>query len=190
MHPAHATQGSTADAGRHALLRRRDGHHAKVTYEELFFDLVYVFAVTQLSHQLLHHLTPAGLVATVILWFAVWLGWQYTCWLTNWFDPEKPGIRGLLFALMLAGLVLSAAIPDAFAERGLVFALAYVAIQFGKTLYVVLRLGDHAMAPNYRRMLVWLGISARFWIAGGLAEHETRILLWAIAILCEYVSPM
>ena len=59
------------------FLRRRDGHHARVTYEELFFDLVYVFAVTQLSHQLLHNLSIGGLIETIILWFAVWLGWQY-----------------------------------------------------------------------------------------------------------------
>jgi len=64
----------------HPLLRHRDGHHARVTYEELFFDLVYVFAVTQLSHELLHNLTGFGVIETLILWFAVWLGWQYTCW--------------------------------------------------------------------------------------------------------------
>lgn len=44
----------------HPLLRQRDGHHARVTWEELFFDLVYVFAVTQLSHILLHHLSASG----------------------------------------------------------------------------------------------------------------------------------
>ena len=63
----------------HPLLRLRDGHHAHVTYEELFFDLVYVFAVTQLSHALLHHLTAWSALETLVLWFAVWLGWQYTC---------------------------------------------------------------------------------------------------------------
>lgn len=64
-------------------LRRRDGHHARVTYEELFFDLVYVFAVTQLSHHLLHHLGLLGVLQTLVLWFAVWLGWQYACWVSN-----------------------------------------------------------------------------------------------------------
>lgn len=95
----------------HPLLRRRDGHHARVTFEELFFDLVYVFAVTQVSHGLLHHLSAAGALEALILWFAVWLGWQYTCWVTNWFDPETPQIRGLLFGTMLAGLVMAAALP-------------------------------------------------------------------------------
>jgi low temperature requirement protein LtrA len=64
-------------------------HHAKVTNEELFFDLIYAFAITQLSHRLLDNLTPLGAVQTLVLWFAVWLGWQYTCWITNWFNPEN-----------------------------------------------------------------------------------------------------
>lgn len=175
----------------HPLLRHRDGHHARVTYEELFFDLVYVFAVTQLSHELLHNLTVVGVVETLILWFAVWLGWQYTCWVTNWFDPETPRIRGLMFATMLLGLVMAASIPQAFADRGLIFAGAYVAMQVGRTAFIAIQLpASHPLAPNYRRMLGWVSIAAVFWIAGALTHHETRALLWFVAVLCEYVSPM
>ncbi len=175
----------------HSLLRHRDGHHARVTYEELFFDLVYVFAVTQLSHELLHNLTVNGVVETLILWFAVWLGWQYTCWVTNWFDPETPRIRGMMFTTMLLGLVMAAGIPLAFSDRGLMFASAYVAMQVGRTAFIALQLPTgHPLAPNYRRMLVWVSISAMFWIAGALAPHEMRVLFWLVAILCEYVSPM
>ena len=182
------TQASTLS---HPLLRKRDGHHARVTYEELVFDLVYVFAVTQLSHSLLHHLTLGGLVETVILWFAVWLGWQYTCWMTNWFNPEAPRIRMLMFGMMFAGLILSSSIPSAFGNGGLVFALAYVAIQWGRTAYIVFELGSgHPLTANYRRMLGWLSISAIFWIAGGLSEGAMRPALWAIAVVCEYFSPM
>lgn len=178
-------------AAHHPLLRRRDGHHARVSFAELFFDLVYVFAVTQLSHELLTNMTPTGVVQTLILWFAVWLGWQYTCWVTNWFDPETPRIRSLLFAVMLAGLVMAAAIPGAFGERGLVFALAYVAIQVGRTAYIVFELGkDHPLAANYRRMLGWVTIAALFWIGGAFMEGWSRAALWAVAVLCEYVSPM
>lgn len=186
MHSAPPT-----DAPTHPLLRRRDGHHARVTFEELFFDLVYVFAVTQLSHQLLHHLTGSGVIEVMILWFAVWLGWQYTCWVTNWFDPETPRIRGLLFVTMLLGLVMAASIPQAFGERGLVFAGAYVTMQVGRTAFIALQLpAGHALAANYRRMLVWVTVSAVFWIAGALAEHEMRALLWFIAVACEYGAPM
>lgn len=175
----------------HRLLRHRDGHHAKVSYEELFFDLVYVFAVTQISHQLLHHLSLGGVIETLLLWFAVWLGWQYTCWLTNWFDPETPHIRALLFVTMLLGMVMAASLPQAFSERGLIFSGSYAAMQVGRTAFIVLQLpASHPLAPNYRRILGWVGIAAVFWIAGGLADHGTRIALWSMAVLCEYVSPM
>jgi len=172
------------------LLRVRDGHEARVSFVELFFDLIYVFAVTQLSHRLLENLTVAGAVETLVLWFAVWLAWQYTSWVTNWFDPETLQIRVLLFAIMLVGLLMAAAIPEAFAGRGLVFAIAYAAIQVGRTLFVLCCLGkDHALTPNFRRMFGWLFISAVFWIAGGLSP-EHRLALWIIAVACEYFSPM
>ncbi|WP_374431748.1 low temperature requirement protein A [Ideonella dechloratans] len=174
-----------------SLLRRRDGHHARVTFEELFFDLVYVFAVTQLSHLLLHHLGWMGVAETTVLWFAVWLGWQYTCWLTNWFDPETPHIRALLFLSMLAGLVMAASIPRAFGDAGLLFAGSYATMQVGRAAFIVACLPrGHALAANYRRILGWMLIAATFWLAGGLAEHEHRLLLWALAVACEYVSPM
>ena len=173
------------------LLRRRDGHEARVTFVELFFDLVYVFAVTQISHSLLHDLTLMGALHALVLWFAVWLGWQYTCWVTNWFDPDAVPMRVMLFAVMLAGLVSGAALPGAFGATGLVFAISYVVIQVGRTLFIVLHLGpSHPLSPNFRRMLAWLCVSAVLWIAGGLSQDDTRLALWALAVACEYLSPM
>ncbi|KGF78064.1 hypothetical protein IA69_32730, partial [Massilia sp. JS1662] len=67
----------TQDKPRHATTLRSRASAARVSNEELFFDLVYVFAVTQLSHYLLAHLTPLGALLILVLWFAVWLGWQY-----------------------------------------------------------------------------------------------------------------
>lgn len=181
---------SAADQS-HPLLRRRDGQHARVTAVELFFDLVYAFAVTQLSHKLLGHLDAQGVAETLVLWFAVWLGWQYTCWVTNWFDPERPAIRSLVFAMTLLGLVMAAALPEAFGERASLFAAAYVAIQVGRTAYIVWRLpADHPLAPNYRRMLGWLAIAALFWLAGAFLFPQWRMTLWLVAIACEYISPM
>src|ERR1041384_6473658 len=96
---------------RTSQLRTRHGHdHHRVTFVELFFDLVFVFAVTQLSHGLLKHLTLIGTLQTTLMMLGVWWLWMFTCWATNWLDPEKPTVRLLLFALMLAGLVLSASI--------------------------------------------------------------------------------
>jgi len=175
----------------HPPLRHRDGHHARVTNEELFFDLAYAFAVTQLSHLLLHRLDLGGALDTLILWFAVWLGWQYTCWVTNWFDPESPRIRLLLFATMLIALVMASAIPQAFGDRGLVFALAYASMQVGRSAWVVWQLrGGQPLLANYRRILGWGVLVACFWIAGGLVEGDRRRWLWGAGVLCEYVSPM
>ncbi|WP_454674318.1 low temperature requirement protein A [Achromobacter pestifer] len=173
------------------LLRPRDGHEARVTYVELFFDLVYVFAVTQLSHSLLHDLTLMGAVHALVLWFAVWLGWQYTCWVTNWFNPDAIPMRIMLFMVMLVGLIAAAVLPDAFGGSGLIFAVCYALIQVGRTLFIVLHLGpQHPLAANFRRMLGWLCISAVLWISGGMASGDARLALWILAVACEYISPM
>jgi len=175
----------------HPLLRERNGHEASVSYSELLFDLIYVFAVTQLSHYLLHHLSWTGALQTLVMWFAVWLAWQYTAWVTNWFNPDLRSVRLMLFAVMLMGLFMSSAIPEAFGQRGGVFALFLVLIQVGRTLCVLNMLGwQHTLSGNFKRILGWVSISAVFWLAGGVCQGETRLLLWAIAVLCEYVSPM
>ncbi len=177
--------------GSASLLRHRDGHEARVSYGELFFDLVYVFAVTQLSHALLHNLTALGAVQTLVLWFAVWLGWQYTCWVTNWFDPDAIPMRIMLFALMLVALIMAAVLPDAFGTGGLIFAVSYAIIQVGRTFFIVLHLrSTHPLAPNFRRMLGWLCISAVLWIAGALNDGNTRLWFWVAAVACEYLAPM
>src|SRR3546814_12002518 len=112
------------------LFRTRGEHgHAPVTYIELFFDLVFVFAITQLSHGLLEHLGWTGALQTLILLFAVWWVWIYTTWAANWLDPERANVRLMLILLMLAGLVLSSAIPHAFGVRGWMFAAAYCPTQ-------------------------------------------------------------
>ena len=96
------------------LTRTRAPHqHHRVTYVELFFDLVFVFAITQISHTLLAHFTPLGGVQTAILFLAVWWVWIFTSWVTNWLDPERAPVRVMLFALMIAGLLLSTSIPKA-----------------------------------------------------------------------------
>jgi len=100
------------------LLRARDGGEQQVTPLELFFDLVLLFAVTQLSHRLLDDLTVGGALETLFLLLAVWWAWVYTAWVTNWFDPDQLAVRVLLVAVMLASLIMSVAIPEAFGERG------------------------------------------------------------------------
>ena len=166
------------------------GHH-RVTYAELFFDLVFVFAVTQIAHTLLAHFTPLGVLQVTLLFLAVWWVWVFTTWITNWLDPEQTPVRLLLFAMMLGGLVLSTSIPTAFDGRGLWFAIAYVAMQVGKTVFLWVSTPPSRMLArmNAIRITAWLSMSAVFWIAGGLAEGQSRLVLWAIALVIEYMSP-
>ena len=106
---------SMTDNPHGALFRPIVPHqHSRVTYAELFFDLVFVFAVTQISHTLLAHFTPLGALQVTLLFLAVWWVWVFTSWITNWLNPEKTPVRLLLFAMMLGGLVLSTSIPAAF----------------------------------------------------------------------------
>ena len=165
--------------------------HSRVTYAELLFDLVFVFAVTQVSHTLLAKFTPLGALQTTMLLLSVWWVWVYTCWITNWLNPELTPVRLLLFVLMLGGLVLSTSIPMAFTSRGLWFALAYAAMQVGRTLFwLVSTPRERASARmNAVRILVWLSTSAIFWIAGGFAQGYARLVLWALALGIEYISP-
>jgi len=182
-----------ADISRGALFRAIvPNQPSRVTYAELLFDLVFVFAVTQVSHMLLGRFTPLGALQTTLMFLAVWWVWVYTTWVTNWLNPELTPVRILLFLLMLAGLVLSTSIPYAFETRGLWFAGAYAAMQVGRTLFWLLSTPPSRTAArqNAIRILVWLSASAVFWILGGFVEGERRLWLWALALAIEYVSPV
>ncbi|ANH97114.1 hypothetical protein A8L59_06805 [Pseudomonas koreensis] len=175
-----------------SLLRGRGSlDSGKVGMVELFFDLVFVFAVTQLSHSLLAHLSILGAVQVALLMVAVWWVWIFTSWITNWLDPEKLPIRLGLFALMIAGLLLSSSIPKAFTERGLMFASAFVFMQVGRTLFAIwaVRGESLSMTRNFQRILAWLMFSGVFWIAGAFLDGQQRLWCWALALLIELVSP-
>jgi low temperature requirement protein LtrA len=165
--------------------------HSRVTYAELFFDLVFVYAVTQISHLLLGRFTPLGAVQVTLLFLAVWWVWVYTTWVTNWLNPELTPVRILLFLLMLGGLVLSTSIPTAFEGRGLWFAIAYAAMQVGRTVFWLVSTPPERtlVRHNAIRILAWLSASAIFWVLGGFAEGPSRLWLWAVALTIEYIAP-
>lgn len=175
-------------------LRVRHGHeHHRVTFVELFFDLVFVFAVTQLSHGLLKHLTPLGAVQTGLLMIAVWWAWIDTAWVTNWLDPRRPAVRMMLFGLMLAGLVMSSSIPRAFEDRAFSFALAFVAMQIGRDLFMLwcLKRHDPANHRNFVRIATWHAVAAPFWILGCFVNEPTsRLGLWTLAVGIESIAPI
>ena len=172
------------------LLRHRDGGHARVGFVELFFDLVFVFAITQLSHTLLEHLTWSGVLQAAILLGALWWAWIDTSWITNWLDPERPLVRLMLFLLMGAGLVMSTSLPQAFGDKGLVFACAFVSIQVGRGLFTLWAVRtDKALRLNFQRICIWAVAGGILWIAGGLTDGETRLALWLVAVMGEFAAP-
>jgi low temperature requirement protein LtrA len=174
-------------------LRTRHAHeHGRVTYVELFFDLVFVFAVTQLSHGLLEHLTLLGAAQTAVMMVAVWWAWIDTAWITNWLDPERRPVRLLLFVLMLAGLVMAASIPKAFEDRALSFALAYVSMQVVRDGFMLwaLRRHDAGNYVNFQRIAVWHLAALPLWIAGCGVDGPARLGLWAVAVAFETAGPI
>jgi low temperature requirement protein LtrA len=173
-----------------SLLRPRDAP-APVTQIELFFDLVFAFAVTQLSATLRTHLTAPGLLRTGMLFAAVWWIWVYTTWITNWLDPNRRAVRLMLIALSFLGLVLAASLPAAFARRGLPFAAALIAMQLGRSLFMLaaVRPHDPANYRNFLRITVWLAASSILWLAGALQPPTPRTALWLAALALDLASP-
>jgi low temperature requirement protein LtrA len=170
-------------AGSAGLLRERAGA-TRVTNVELFFDLVYVFAVTQLSHHLLHLPTVAGALQTAVLLAMVWLAWAYTAWVTNWLDPGRLPVRLLLIALALVSLVMSAALPTAFGRWGLVVGGAYAVMQIGRSLFMVIVLRGQPLRANFQRILAWCVVSGALAVAGG-AVGPARGWLWLAAVAVD-----
>jgi low temperature requirement protein LtrA len=164
----------------------RSGDSTRVTYIELFFDLVYVLAVTQLSHHLLGDLTLAGGLQTALLLVMVWLLWVYTAWLTNWLDPEQTPVRLSLLALMFVSLGMSAGLPEAFGSRGWWIGAAYATSQIGRSAVAVAAMWPHEpMRRNFERILVWCCGSGALAVLGGLCHGYARAALWLGAVAVD-----
>ena len=177
---------------RGSLLRNHNGGYAAVSNLELFFDLIFVFAVTQLSHFLLADLTLLGAFKTALLFSAVWWAWMFTTWATNWIDPDRAANRMMLGGVMLGSLIMSAAVPTAFGGGGMAFALSYVAIQIGRSIYVsrVMEREEADSGINLLRITIWFAATAPLWIGGAWqANPALRIGLWLLALAIEYSGP-
>ena len=178
-------------AARQTSLIRESGDDAhRVTIFELFFDLVYVFAITQLSHGLLEHLDLRGLAETVVLLLAVWWAWVYTTWATNWLNPDSTACRLMLIGVMGAGLVMATSIPVAFGDGGLTLAIAYAAIQVGRSSFILWAMReDPVRRANFQRIVVWNAAASVLWVAGGIASGPARDIAWIAALVVDYAGP-
>ena len=175
-----------------ATIRREPGTEQHATTLELFYDLVFVFAITQVSHLLLDHLTWTGAGQAAFVLLVVWWSWNYTTWVTNELDTESIVVRLLLIGLMLASLLMAIAIPDAFGDKALLFAGSYVTIQVGRHLFLTYAAAEPGTNERIRagRILIWFVAAGVLWIAGALADGSARTVLWLAALALDYGAPL
>lgn len=164
----------------------------RVTYVELFFDLVFVFALTQLSAYLYDNQTPLGALEGTIMICALWWAWVSTTWVTNWLDPVKLPVRGAVVALAFVSFVMSVAIAEAFGDRAWTFAIAYVVLQVGRTGFIVWATARHdrPVSRDFLRILVWTLAGAVLWITGAVLPLELQLPFWAAALGLELIGTM
>jgi low temperature requirement protein LtrA len=170
-----------------SVLRQGEGAD-EVTNIELFFDLVYVFAVTQLSLLLAHEHSVDGAVQTVVLLAMVWQVWVYTTWAVNYLDPNRAPARAMLIALMLGSLVLAAGLPYAFRDRGMLVAATYVAMQAGRALYAIWALRGEQLQLVFLRILPWTAVSGIVMLLGAAEHGHVRELLWAASVAIDLIG--
>jgi low temperature requirement protein LtrA len=171
---------------------RNTGEEQRATTLELFYDLVFVFAITQVSHILLEDVSWTGAGEAALCLLVVWWAWNYTTWVTNELDPDSVVVRLLLIGIMLASLLMAVAIPQAFGAHGLLFAASYVAIQVGRHTFLTFASASAGTIERERagRILAWFLVAGIFWIAGGVAEEHARTWLWLAALAIDYTAPL
>jgi low temperature requirement protein LtrA len=172
--------------------RARGDEEQRATTLELFYDLVFVFAITQVSHLLLDDLSWGGAGHAALALLVVWWAWNYTTWVTNELDPESNVVRLLLLGLMLASLLLAVAIPGAFGPHALLFAGSYVAIQVGRHAFLTFASARAGTIERERagRILAWFVAAGALWLAGAVVDGSWRTALWLAALALDYCAPL
>lgn len=182
-------QQGAQEQARPRLMRPAGARRSEVAPIELFFDLVYVFAIIQISHTLLTHLSWVGVLQVALLFGAVWWAWNYSAWAMNWLDPHSGIARVLNGLLMLAALGMSLGLPHAFAEDGLLFAGCYVAAQVGRAAFMAVAMRGHVLAKNYTNLLAWSASAGVLFLVGAFIEPGPRLLVWLAALIVDVAAP-
>ncbi|SIN44669.1 low temperature requirement protein A [Micromonospora cremea] len=171
-------------------LMREEASWRRASFLELFFDLVFVFALNQISLRLIkdfstgHQLRFGELAATFLLFLMLWTLWLTTVTLTSRLHPDALPVQIMVFLAVAGAVVMAVAVAQGFEQRALVFAAAYVASRIGRVLLaLILRLGQRAPIP----VLVSVSASAVLWIVGALVDDLlVRGVLWALALAIDY----
>jgi low temperature requirement protein LtrA len=169
-----------------ASLRQED----RVLPLELFFDLVFVLAITQCTTLMSHHTTWEGLGQGMLVLALLWWSWTAYAWLTSVVDPEEGGVRIALFAAMAGFLIAAICVPEAFGDLGTEFAIAYGAVRFAQIFLLAIAGRDD---PSFRRSVTGLGIGTAIGvallIAGSFLEPGARAAVWGVALILDMSEP-
>jgi low temperature requirement protein LtrA len=169
-------------------VRRSDG---RVTALELFFDLVFVLAVTQCTTLMANDPTWQGLFRGLLVLAVLWWPWSGYAWLTSVVDPEEGAVRIAMFAAMAAFLVSALAVPNAFGDDALAFALAYGFVRLAHIWLFVIASSD---APGLRRSVTGLaastGIGVCLLLAASAVDGWEQGALWVLALVIDVGAPL
>jgi len=163
----------------------------RVTSLELFFDLVFVLALTQCTALIAGHPTWEGIVKGLLVLGVLWWAWVGYAWLTSVVNPEEGSVRIVMFGAMAALLVAALCVPGAFGSDALLFACAYAAVRTAHIALFVLASRDD---PDLRRSVQGLAVSTA--IASGLLflaaalPNGARVAVWAAALVLDMAGPM
>jgi low temperature requirement protein LtrA len=178
------------DAVRRPRLTASLRHTETVTPLELFFDLIFVLAVTECTAMMAATPTWTGTARGLLVLATLWWAWVGYSWLTSVVDPEEGAVRFAIFGAMAAMLVVTLCIPGAFDDEALVFALAYGVVRIGQIVLFGLGSRDD---PGLRRSVIGLGISTVIGV-GLLAVASTldgtaQMLMWLLAVVIDIGGP-
>jgi low temperature requirement protein LtrA len=160
----------------------------EVTPLELFFDLVFVFAVSQLSHYLLIHLSWRGGAETLVMLIAIFAAWFTTSWSATIIRADELRTRWLMLTVMFLGLFMNASVTRAFTTFGWAFVTPLLLIMLGRTVWTIVNAPNAVFRDHYVRTLIWLIVTTPLWIAGATVGAEERLLCWASAAGIDQVG--
>ena len=169
-------------------LERGDEH--QVTPLELFFDLVFVFALTQVTSQLADDPTWGGVLRGMLVLAALWRVWAVYAWLTSTLDVDEGGVRLTMLASTAAMFGVALAVPGAFGDDALLFGVAYFLVRL---LHVVLSAivarDDPDRRSALRRFAPTGMLGASLLVVAGFLEGDARIAVWVLALAIDYLGP-
>jgi low temperature requirement protein LtrA len=179
--------GSEAHTSRLAATRREG---ERVTPLELFFDLVFVLAITQCTALMSHHPSWSGMLQGLLVLGILWWCWIGYAWLTSVIDPEEGAARLVMFAAMAALLIVSLCVPDAFGSLGLTFALAYGVVRIAHiALFMLASADDDALRHSVLGLAVSTAIGVSVLATASLFDGLAQGALWALALFLDMAGP-